>query len=90
MKTFYRKSAISKFRTSSANDFFLDSNEISAPVHRIVGNDIVLQSFEIDKRTGQLFIRKGASLDVNHLNGESIVFSVEVNNKWLRDICLRP
>lgn len=38
-----------------------------------------MQSFEIDKRTGQLFIKKGASLDVNHLNGESIVFSVEVS-----------
>lgn len=56
--------------------------------NRIVGSDVVLQSFEIDKRSGQLSIRKGASLDVNHLNGESIVFSVEVNNKWLRDICL--
>jgi FKBP-type peptidyl-prolyl cis-trans isomerase 2 len=38
-----------------------------------------MESFEIDKRSGQLFVRKGATLDVNHLNGESIVFSVEVN-----------
>jgi hypothetical protein len=44
-----------------------------------------VQSFDIDMRTGQLFIRKGASLDVNHLNGESIVFSVEVSNKRLED-----
>lgn len=47
-------------------------------LYRIIGTDVVLKSFEIDKKTGQLSIKKGASLDVNHLNGESIVFSVEV------------
>lgn len=80
MKTSHRKLPISKRKTlkDSTNKDFL-SNETSQLVYRIIGNDIVLQSFEIDKRTGQLFVKKGAILDVNHLNGESIVFSVEVS-----------
>lgn len=80
MKTSHRKLPISKRKTlkdSTNKDFF--SNKTSQLVYRIIGNDIVLQSFEIDKRTGQLFVKKGAILDVNHLNGESIVFSVEVS-----------
>ena len=84
MKMSYRKLPISKKKKKSLKLFEnkdFCSNKTSKLVHRIIGNDIVLQSFEIDKRTGQLFIKKGASLDVNHLNGESIVFSVEVNNK---------
>lgn len=47
-------------------------------VFRIVGSDIVMETFDIDKRTGHMFIKDGARLDVNHLEGESIVFSVEV------------
>lgn len=80
MKTYHRKLPISKRKTlkDSANKDF-SSNKTSQLVYRIIGNDIVLQSFEIDKRTGQLFVKKGAILDVNHLNGESIVFSVEVS-----------
>lgn len=45
---------------------------------RIIGNDVILRNFDIDRRTGQLTIARGASLDVNHLNGENLYFSVEV------------
>lgn len=38
-----------------------------------------MKNFEIDRRTGQLSIVKGSSLDVNHLNEENINFNVEVN-----------
>lgn len=47
--------------------------------YRIIGNDVALKSFDIEKRTGQLSIKKDATLDVNHLHGTSILFSVEVN-----------
>lgn len=40
---------------------------------------MVLSTFDIDKRSGKLSIKKGAVLDVNHLKGESILFSVEVS-----------
>lgn len=50
---------------------------------RIIGNDIIQKNFEIDKRTGQLTIAKDASLDVNHLNGENLYFSVEVNRFFI-------
>ncbi|CRK91477.1 CLUMA_CG005143, isoform A [Clunio marinus] len=64
-----------------------DDDVLSEITYQIIGNDIVSQSFEVDKRTGQLFIKKGTSLDVNHLNGESIVFSVEASDGLFSTLC---
>jgi hypothetical protein len=40
---------------------------------------VILKNFQIDNRTGQLTIAKDAILDENHLNGENLYFSFEVN-----------
>ncbi|XP_070490349.1 cadherin-87A isoform X2 [Chironomus tepperi] len=64
-----------------------DEDVLSEITYQIIGTDVVLKSFKIDKRTGQLSIKKGASLDVNHLNGESIVFSVEASDGLYSTLC---
>lgn len=46
----------------------------------IVGDKHILDTFAIDKQTGQVSIRPNATLDVTHLNNDNLVFAVEAND----------
>lgn len=62
------------------------------PIFRILSNGSsnasthVSNLFNIDKQTGQLYIRDASALDVNHLKSEFIFFAVEVRSEMFGSI----
>lgn len=55
---------------------------------RIIAADDVQSLFSIDGHSGQLYIRDGSALDVNHLKAESVFFSVSVSHFYPLSVAL--
>ncbi|XP_061400398.1 cadherin-87A [Musca vetustissima] len=65
-----------------------DADTVSEISYSIIGDKHILDTFVIDKESGQITIRPNATLDVTHLNNDNLVFAVEANDGLYTANCM--